>query len=107
MIDLHLSLCRRSSNDAAREFRFATFRATRYNECAPMKTPSFARSILVALAFAFGAISSPTSASAQDAKVATSAVDLLQGGDLTKHWTTTGNWKLGPDGVATLTPRPG
>ena len=72
-----------------------------------MKTPSFARSILVALAFAFGAFSSPTSASAQDAKVATSAVDLLQGGDLTKHWTTTGNWKLGPDGVVSLTPRPG
>jgi hypothetical protein len=33
--------------------------------------------------------------------------DLLEGGDLTKHWTTTGNWKLDKDGVASLEPRPG
>ena len=32
-------------------------------------------------------------------------VKLLEG-DLSKHWTTTGNWTL-KDGVATLTPRPG
>lgn len=32
--------------------------------------------------------------------------DLLAGGDLTKHWKTTGNWKL-DDGVVTLTPRKG
>lgn len=34
-------------------------------------------------------------------------IDLLEGGDLTKHWTTTGNWKLSPDGVVSLEPRPG
>src|SRR5262249_42871300 len=34
-------------------------------------------------------------------------VNLLAGGDLTKNWTTKGNWKLGTDGVVTLTPRPG
>jgi hypothetical protein len=34
-------------------------------------------------------------------------VNLLAGGDLTKHWTTKGNWKLDKDGVVTLTPRPG
>jgi hypothetical protein len=34
-------------------------------------------------------------------------VDLLAGGELTKHWTTKGNWVLGKDGVVTLTPRPG
>jgi hypothetical protein len=33
--------------------------------------------------------------------------DLLAGGDLTKNWTTTGNWKLGSDGVVVLEPRPG
>jgi hypothetical protein len=32
--------------------------------------------------------------------------DLL-GKDLTKNWTTTGNWILGEDGVVTLKPRPG
>ena len=32
--------------------------------------------------------------------------DLLAGGKLADHWTTTGNWSL-EDGVATLTPRPG
>ncbi len=33
-------------------------------------------------------------------------MNLLDGADLEKHWTTTGNWSL-KDGVATLTPRPG
>ncbi len=33
-------------------------------------------------------------------------VDLLSGGDLSRFWETTGNWKL-DDGVVTLTPRPG
>ena len=33
-------------------------------------------------------------------------VNLLDGADLEKHWTTTGNWSL-KDGIATLTPRPG
>jgi hypothetical protein len=33
--------------------------------------------------------------------------DLLAGDDLSKNWTTTGNWKLDRDGVVTLTPRKG
>src|SRR4051794_35636787 len=33
-------------------------------------------------------------------------VDLLASGDLSSHWTTTGNWKL-EDGIVSLTPRPG
>jgi len=48
------------------------------------------------------------SISASSARAAESeAVDLLEGGDLAKHWTTTGNWKLGAHGLATLTPREG
>lgn len=35
------------------------------------------------------------------------SVDLLARGDLKKHWTTTGNWKLDKDGVVTLEPREG
>ena len=35
------------------------------------------------------------------------APNLLAGGDLTKHWTTTGNWKLDADGVVGLEPRKG
>jgi hypothetical protein len=31
----------------------------------------------------------------------------LLDGDLAKHWTTKGNWKLESDGSVTLTPRPG
>ena len=34
-------------------------------------------------------------------------VNLLPGTDLTKNWTTTGNWKIGADGVVALEPRPG
>jgi hypothetical protein len=34
-------------------------------------------------------------------------VDLLKGGDLSTHWTTTGNWKLDKEGVVALEPRPG
>jgi hypothetical protein len=34
-------------------------------------------------------------------------VDLLKGGDLKEHWTTTGNWKLDKEGVVSLEPRPG
>jgi len=33
--------------------------------------------------------------------------DLLAGGELTKNWTTKGNWSLDKEGVATLTPRKG
>lgn len=41
------------------------------------------------------------------AKAADDWQQPLAGGDLTKHWTTTGNWKLDKDGVVALTPRPG
>jgi hypothetical protein len=34
-------------------------------------------------------------------------VNLLAGGKLSEHWTTTGNWKLDKDGVVALEPRPG
>jgi hypothetical protein len=34
-------------------------------------------------------------------------VDLLEGNDLSKHWTTKGNWSIDEDGVVALTPRPG
>jgi hypothetical protein len=47
----------------------------------------------------------PICAAESDAPAA--AVNLLGGGSLEKHWTTTGNWKLGTDGVVTLTPREG
>jgi hypothetical protein len=33
--------------------------------------------------------------------------NLLEGAELGKHWTTTGNWKLAKDGVVSLKPRPG
>jgi hypothetical protein len=33
--------------------------------------------------------------------------NLLASGDLSKDWTTTGNWKLDQEGVVSLTPRPG
>lgn len=34
-------------------------------------------------------------------------VNLLLGNDLSKHWSTKGNWVIDKDGVVTLTPRPG
>lgn len=34
-------------------------------------------------------------------------VNLLEGDDLAKHWTTKGNWKLEKGGVVALEPRPG
>src|SRR5437660_5968079 len=35
------------------------------------------------------------------------SVNLLDGNDLTKNWTTTGNWKLDKEGVVSLVPRKG
>jgi hypothetical protein len=46
-------------------------------------------------------------ASADEKKDEGDRVNLLAGGDLTKHWTTKGNWILGSDGVVVLKPRPG
>lgn len=34
-------------------------------------------------------------------------VNTLAGNDLSKHWTTKGNWNINDDGVVTLVPRPG
>src|SRR5262249_9579265 len=34
-------------------------------------------------------------------------VNLLEGNDLSKNWTTTGNWKIDKEGVVALEPRPG
>ena len=45
------------------------------------------------------------SVSGQDAK--SNWVNLLDGNDLTKNWTTTGNWKIDKEGVVSLEPRPG
>jgi hypothetical protein len=41
-----------------------------------------------------------------DDKTPAKGADLLEG-DLSKHWTTAGNWKLDKDGVVSLVPRPG
>lgn len=34
-------------------------------------------------------------------------INLLAGGKLSEHWTTTGNWKIDKEGVVALEPRPG
>jgi len=47
------------------------------------------------------------SAAGADDKGSSKWVNLLEGGDLSEHWTTTGNWKLDKDGVVSLQPRPG
>lgn len=61
----------------------------------------------LSLALAFGlAITAVTPTAADDKKSADGWVTLLDGSDLSKNWTTTGNWAL-KDGAATLTPRPG
>ncbi|MFN4260689.1 MAG: DUF1080 domain-containing protein [Gemmataceae bacterium] len=44
---------------------------------------------------------------ADDAKSEAGWVNLLEGGSLTKHWTTKGNWLIDKEGVVTLEPRPG
>ena len=48
-----------------------------------------------------------TGSARSDEKPSSGWVNLLAGGDLAGHWTTKGNWKLGKDGVLSLTPRPG
>jgi hypothetical protein len=48
-----------------------------------------------------------TLGSSADGKDKSGWVDLLDGGELTKHWTTKGNWILGKDGVVALEPRKG
>ena len=77
------------------------------------------RSLFVALAGALGlavmvtlpgfaAEAKPEATKAADAKKADGEgwIATLEGGDLAKHWVTTGNWKL-TDGVIQLEPREG
>ena len=47
------------------------------------------------------------SASALRAEENDGWINLLEGNDLSKHWTTEGNWSIDDDGVVTLEPRPG
>jgi hypothetical protein len=47
-----------------------------------------------------------TASAGGDVKTPVKGADLLEGG-LSKHWTTTGNWKLDKEGVVSLKPRPG
>jgi len=45
--------------------------------------------------------------SAASKKIPKGWTDLLANNDLTRHWQTTGNWKIDDQGVVTLTPRAG
>lgn len=47
------------------------------------------------------------SASAVQAADSEGWVNLLPGNDLSKHWTTKGNWTAGDEGIVKLEPRPG
>ena len=63
----------------------------------------------VALSFASASLATafPGGVALSQAAEKTAWKDLLEGNDLKKHWETTGNWSIRPDGVVTLTPRPG
>ena len=65
--------------------------------------------MLAVAALSFVALATPRFTPAADdaAKSAEGWTNLLEGRDLTKHWKTTGNWKLGADGVVQLEPREG
>jgi hypothetical protein len=64
------------------------------------------RSQSAALAFIAVLLLLPAIGVKGDEKTPAKGVDLLAG-DLSKHWTTTGNWKLDEKGVVSLEPRPG
>jgi hypothetical protein len=57
-------------------------------------------------AFVLLLLLTPAAIHAQGKDAPAGWVNLLEGNDLTRHWTTTGNWKLA-DGVVSLEPRPG
>ena len=59
------------------------------------------------LAFTFAAIGLFTFGIASHGQDKSGWVNLLEGKDLTKNFTTKGNWILGTDGVVALEPRPG
>jgi hypothetical protein len=64
-----------------------------------LSTPAVLACLLIALA--------SQDATAQDKTGDDGWINLLAGGDLTKHCFTKGNWKLDKDGVAQLEPRAG
>jgi hypothetical protein len=59
----------------------------------------------VALCLSIASAVGTSSSSAQDDKAGW--VNTLAGNDLSKHWTTKGNWKINDEGVVALEPRPG
>jgi len=74
------------------------------------QTSSLSRWFAAPLLGAAAALLVASPADAKEKKAASSDsgwVDLLPGGNLTKHWTTKGNWKVNDGGVVTLTPREG
>ena len=64
------------------------------------------RTLLPLLWAAFTLAANPLALRGED-RDAQAGTNLLEGKDLTKNWTTKGNWKLDDEGVAALTPRPG
>jgi hypothetical protein len=75
----------------------------------PMQCAGHRRAGLLGLAVLVGAalVCSPARAGQPEKDSSAGWVDLLETGDLSRHWTTKGNWKLAADGVVTLQPRPG
>jgi hypothetical protein len=71
------------------------------SQCGPIKLVR-----LALLVVGVGAIGLPAIA-AQDKDGKDGWVNTLAGNDLSKHWTTKGNWKINDDGVVNLEPRPG
>jgi hypothetical protein len=65
------------------------------------------RLTLGALALTFAVWAAALPAVLADDPDTKNGVNLLAGGDLSKNWTTTGNWRLDKDGVVTLVPRKG
>lgn len=63
------------------------------------------RNHTVGMAIVMALLTTTLLAAAEDAKKG-EWVNLLEGGDFSKHWTTTGNWKT-EEGAVKLTPRPG
>jgi hypothetical protein len=61
-------------------------------------------SLTKTLALVVGLALLPAGASADDRDGWT---NLLEGGELAKHWTTRGNWSIDKEGVVKLEPRPG
>ena len=65
------------------------------------------RPLICLLACSAGALLLPVVVRSAEGGKKDGWVNLLEGGDFSKHWTTTGNWKTQPEGVVQLEPRPG